>query len=374
MTRNGSSKVLSTRALNRALLERQHLLRRTRMSAAGAIEHLVGMQAQVPRDPYVALWTRLDDFTAEELSRLISNREAVRTPLVRTTLHLVTARDCLALRPVVQSVLERGFGSTPFARNLVGVDMEELLKTGRALLEEKPRTTAALRRALSERSPDRDSTSLAYAVRYLVPVVQIPPRGLWGVSGQTTWTTVEAWLGRALVSEAAPDRLVLRYLAAFGPATVADIRTWSWLTGLSEVVERLRPQLRTFRDERGRDLFDLPDAPLPDPATPAPVRFLPEYDNVGLSHADRSRVIPEDLRFLVFPGSGGIPGSVMVDGFLRATWRLTRDGRSATLAITPLGKRFSASDRNEVIDEGANLLGFIAADAQSTDIQVTALA
>ncbi|MDQ2934281.1 MAG: winged helix DNA-binding domain-containing protein [Chloroflexota bacterium] len=366
--------MLSTRALNRALLERQHLLRRTRMSAAGAIEHLVGMQAQVPRDPYVALWTRLDDFTAEELSRLISNREAVRTPLVRTTLHLVTARDCLALRPVVQSVLERGFGSTPFARNLVGVDMEELLKTGRALLEEKPRTTAALRRALSERSPDRDSTSLAYAVRYLVPVVQIPPRGLWGVSGQTTWTTVEAWLGRALVSEAAPDRLVLRYLAAFGPATVADIRTWSWLTGLSEVVERLRPQLRTFRDERGRDLFDLPDAPLPDPATPAPVRFLPEYDNVGLSHADRSRVIPEDLRFLVFPGSGGIPGSVMVDGFLRATWRLTRDGRSATLAITPLGKRFSASDRNEVIDEGANLLGFIAADAQSTDIQVTALA
>jgi hypothetical protein len=366
-----SGEVLTTRALNRALLERQHLLRRTKMSAAEAIEHLVGMQAQVPRDPYVALWARLDRFDADELSRMISNRQAVRAPLLRTTLHLVTARDCLTMRPVLQSVLERGFGSSPFARNLTGLDMEGLLTAGRALLEEKPRTTAALRRALSERSPDRDATSLAYAVRYLVPVVQIPPRGLWRVGGLTTWTTVEAWLGRELVSDAAPDRVVLRYLAAFGPATVADIRTWSWLTGLREVLERLRAQLRTFRDERGRELFDLPDAPLPDPETPAPVRFLPEYDNIGLSHADRSRVIPDDLRFLVFPGSGGIPGSVMVDGFLRATWRLTRDGSNASLAITPLRTRLSASERNDVTDEGASLLAFMAADAKSTDIEIT---
>jgi winged helix DNA-binding protein len=367
-----SGEVLTTRALNRALLERQHLLRRTKISAAEAIEHLVGMQAQVPRDPYVALWARLDGFDADELSGLISNRAAVRAPLLRTTLHLVTARDCLTMRPVVQSVLERGFASSPFARNLTGLDMEGLLKAGRALLEEKPRTTAALCRALSERSPDRDATSLAYAVRYLLPVVQIPPRGLWGVSGQTTWTTVEAWLGRELVPDAAPDRVVMRYLAAFGPATVADIRTWSWLTGLREVLERLRAQLRTFRDERGRELFDLPDAPLPDLETPAPVRFLPEYDNIGLSHADRSRVIPDDLRFLVFPGSGGIPGSVMVDGFLRATWRLTRDGSNASLAITPLRTRLSASERNDVTDEGMSLLAFMAADAKSTDIEITA--
>jgi hypothetical protein len=364
--------MLSTRALNRALMERQHLLNRTNMSAAEAIEHLVGLQAQVPRDPYVALWARLGGFDADELSRLISNREAVRAPLLRTTLHLVTARDCLTMRPVVQSVLERGFHSSPFARNLTGVDIEEVLRAGRQLLEEQPRTTAALRAELGKRWPDRDATSLAYAARYLVPIVQIPPRGLWGVSGQGTWTTVEAWLGRELASEAAPDRLVLRYLAAFGPATVADIRTWSWLTGLRDVVERLRPSLRTFRDERGRELFDLPDAPLPDPEAPAPVRFLPEYDNVGLSHADRTRVIREHLRFLAFPGSGGIPGSVMVDGFLRATWRLRRDGGHAVLAITPLGRRLSASDRNDVTDEGAGLLAFLAPDVQASHIQITA--
>jgi winged helix DNA-binding protein len=368
----GTAAVLGTRALNRALLERQHLLRRAKLSASDAIEHLVGLQAQVPRDPYLALWARLDGFQAEELSRLIGNRQAVRVPLLRTTLHLVTARDCLTMRPVVQSVLERGFGSSPFARNLAGLDIEELLRTGRALLEEKPRTTAALRAELATRWPDHDATSLAYAVRYLVPVVQIPPRGLWGVSGQGTWTTVEAWLGDELASEAAPDRLVLRYLAAFGPAGAADIRTWSWLSGLREVFERLRPKLRTYRDEQGRELFDLPDAPLPDPETAAPVRFLPEYDNIGLSHADRTRVIPQELRFLAFPGSGGFPGSVMVDGFLRATWRLTRDGDFPTLTVTPLRRRLSASDRHEVTDEGAALLAFLGPEGEATEIRISA--
>jgi hypothetical protein len=363
--------VLGGRALNRALLERQLLLRRARLSASDAIEHLVGLQAQVPRDPYLALWARLDGFEAEELSRLIGDREAVRAPLLRTTLHLVTARDCLTMRRVVQPVLERGFGSSPFARNLAGVDIEQLLSAGRALLEEKPRTTAALRAELATRWPDRDPTSLAYAVRYLVPIVQVPPRGLWGVSGQGTWTTVEAWLGHELASEAVPDRLVLRYLAAFGPASTADIRTWSWLGALREVLERLRPKLRTYRDERGRELFDLPDAPLPDPETPAPLRFLPEYDNIGLSHADRTRVIPDELRFLTFPGSGGIPGSVLVDGFLRATWRLKRDGGRATLTVTPLGRRLAASDRHEATDEGAALLAFLVPDAEATEIRIS---
>ena len=364
--------VLGRRALNRALLERQLLLGRAKLSASDAIEHLVGLQAQVPRDPYLALWARLDSFRAEELSRLIGDREAVRAPLLRTTLHLATARDCLTMRRVLQPVLERGFGGSPFDRKLAGVDLAEVLSAGRALLEEKPRTTAALRAALAERWPDRDATSLAYAVRYLVPVVQIPPRGLWGVSGQGTWTTVEAWLGHELAAEAAPDRLVLRYLAAFGPAGAADIRTWSWLTGLREVVERLRPKLRIYRDERGRELLDLPDAPLPDPDTPAPVRFLPEYDNIGLSHADRTRVIPEELRFLAFPGSGGIPGSVMVDGFLRATWRLAGDGDHATLTVTPLRKRLSAADRQEVTDEGAALLSFLVPDAEANQIRISA--
>jgi len=361
-------KALDRRALNRALLARQMLLQRAQLPAADAIEHLVGMQAQVPHTPYVGLWTRLDGFRHEELAQRITERRAVRLALMRSTIHLVTARDCLALRPMVQPTLDRDlYRNSTHGPKIAGLDMSALLAAGRALLDERPLTTAELGERLHARWPDHDPSSLVYAMRNLAPLVQTPPRGLWGMSGQTRYATAEAWLGQPLAADAAPDAMIPRYLAAFGPATIADVQTWSGLTGLRAVVERLRPHLRIFRDERGRELFDLPDAPRPDPDTPAPPRFLPAFDNVLLSHADRTRVIADEHRPRVFAGNV-ILGAVLVDGFVRGTWTITRQGGVATLLIAPFAL-LSPRDRAALAEEGARLLAFATADAGARDIQ-----
>jgi hypothetical protein len=363
----GAGGVLGRRALNRALLERQMLLGRRKISTSDAIELLVAMQAQVPRDPYMGLWSRVDGFHPDQLSGLITDRHAVRIGLLRTTLHLVSARDCLALWPVVRPVLERGFRSSPFGRNLAGIDLTEVRAAGRALLEERPRTISQLRDSLGRRWPGRDATSLAYAIRFLEPIVQVPPRGLWGGRARATWTTAEAWLDRELETDASPDAMVLRYLAAFGPATVADIRTWSGLTELREVVDRLRDRLRSFRDETGRELLDVLDAPLSDPEVPAPPRFLPEYDNALLSHADRSRIFGDHPP--VFTGESLGLGTLLVDGFVHATWKISLERGRGTLTITPSGP-LKKKDRAAVMDEGGRLLAFAAADATAHDIQI----
>jgi DNA glycosylase AlkZ-like len=357
--------VLGKRALNRALLARQMLLERVDLPAERVMERLVGIQAQEPPDPYVALWTRLINFNPDELVHLLESRAAVRaTAMLRTTIHLVTAEDAVWMRPILQAVAERTFIHTPFAKAMDGADLDEVIAHGRELLAGSPTTIAALGKRLAERWPDREPVPLGYVIRFHVPLVQIPPRGLWGRKGQPVLALTDEWVGRPMAADASIDELVMRYLAAFGPATPADVQTWSWLTAIRPVLERLRPRLRTFRDEAGRELFDVPDGPLPDPETPAPVRFLPLYDNVFLSHHDRSRIV--DPRY---KGGPFWKGFVLVDGFLHAIWKATRDGNDAQLTVQlvePIGRR----DRDELGAEAERFLRFLHPDGASSRVAI----
>ncbi|GHH92831.1 winged helix DNA-binding domain-containing protein [Streptomyces capillispiralis] len=340
--------VLGTRALNRATLERQLLLRRSPMSAEDAVAHLVGLQAQNVKPPYYALAARLDGFTPEALSRPMADRDVVRIVTLRSTVHTHTAHDCLTLRPLVQPARDREL--TAFRKGLTGVDLDRLAALARELVEAEPRTMKQLREALLREWPDADPQALSVAARCKLPLVQITPRGLWGRSGQVTLTTAERWLGRPAQPAPAPEEAVLRYLAAFGPASVKDMQTWAGLTRLREVFERLRPQLVTFRDTHGAELFDLPDAPRPDPDTPAPPRFLPEFDNLLLSHADRTRVVPPEYRGRTWQGNLA-HRALLADGFLAGLWRLEEHA----LVVEPFG-RPSQGQWEEITAEGERML------------------
>lgn len=352
-------RTLTRRELNRTLLERQQLLRRRRVRPLDVVERLVGLQAQVPGDPYVALWSRIDRFRPDALASEVAERRAVRMTLMRGTLHLVTAADALELRSAIQPVVERTvFGSTPLRTAVGSVDHAELIAFLRKLLDERPRTRAELVREIGARWPEADASSLGYAM-YLLPTVQVTPRGIWGMSGPAAFTTVRRWLGRAPKRSAKPDAMILRYLGAFGPSTPADATYWCGLPGMREVLERLRPDLRTFRDEEGRELFDVPRAPIRSSEVPAPVRFLPEYDNAFIAHADRSRILPPGIR----PWTEAGWGPVLVDGMFAARWRLRSERREAVLRIEPFAA-LARADRAEVRSEGERLAAFLAPDAQ----------
>lgn len=357
--------VLDRRSLNRTLLQRQHLLERVGRPVVDVIEHLVGLQAQEPPDPYVAMWDRIDDFDPEVLADAILERRAVRMGLLRGTLHLVTAADALRLYPVLHDVLARTYRSSPFAKALAGADVDAILAAAREELDTEPRTPTELGRRLAARWPDLDQQAMAYTARFLLPLVQVPPRGLWGRTGRATNTTAEAWLGAPLGPASSHGEMILRYLRAFGPATTADMRTWSWMTGLREVVDRLRPSLRTYRDDAGRELFDVEDGAIADPDLPAPVRLLPQYDNVFLSHDDRSRINGGLAWGLDFASKG----PVLVDGFIEGAWRVRRERTVATMTVE-VPQRVAGASRTAVEHEAWRLFAFVAADAETRDLQV----
>jgi hypothetical protein len=377
---------LSLAALNRATLDRQLLLHRHALPARHAIEHLTGMQAQAPLAPYVGLWTRLAGFVHQDLKDLLSERSVVRAHAHRSTIHLLTAEDYLSFRPLFQPLVDRGLAAN-FGRNLRGVDLDELREFAKVLLSQAPLTRAQLATRLAERWPGHEPSSLAYAATHLLPLVQVPPRGLWGHTGQATYVLAAAWRdgrprrtppdpaawldGRARHTPtdraAALEQLVLRYLAAYGPATVNDIQAWSGLSRLREVTDRLGARLRPFTGPDGARLLDLADATRPDPDVPAPPRFLPGYDNLLLSFAERRRVIPHDRPVPLPPGNGATTGTLLVDGLWRADWTITRGRDRAVLHVAPFGP-LGHVQADAVVAEGRRLLEF-AAPAAAHDVR-----
>jgi Winged helix DNA-binding domain len=369
-----SADVLTQRALNRALLHRQLLL--SRVPAAqdrpgqvlATVEHLAGLQAQAPFPPYYGLWSRLDDFRAADLAELLTSRQVVRIALMRGTIHLVSARDCLLLRPLLQPALDHYLGLL-LGDRMDQAERDRLAAAGRALAADRPCTFSELGAHLARTWPDHAPNALAQAVRVLVPLIQVPPRAVWGARpGQARHVPAEAWLDQPLVAAPEPEILVRRYLAAFGPATVADLQRWSGRGRLREAVGRLRPQLRLFRDERGRELLDLPGAPRPDPDTPAPVRLVAEFDNLLLSHADRTRVISEPHRRRFQTVNAVIPGAVLVDGFVIGSWRITMDREMAVLAIRPF-EPVPRAAIPAIEAEGQRLLEFARPEAAARDVR-----
>jgi hypothetical protein len=368
--------VLSLRALGRATLARQMLLERHELRALAAIQRLAGMQAQAPLSPYVGLWTRLHGFSAEELADLVRRRMVVRATLMRVTVHLVSARDALAWRPILQRVAEGGWRGSQWSKQIGAATGPEVVAAAQELLDGRALGRTDIGRALAERWPDADPFALGGTVLYLLPTVQPPPRGVWGEGGVTTLTSMESFLGQELPAEPSPasvDELVRRALGAIGPASVMDVQSWSRLTRLREVFDRLA--LRRFRGEDGSELFDLPRAPRPDPDTPAPVRYLPEYDNLLLSHADRRRVNPAGRAVPLFPGNGAQRGTFLVDGQYAGLWQIRRSraGRDgpvrAELGLEPF-QPLSRAAVDELTVEGDALLSFAAADAQDHDVRV----
>jgi hypothetical protein len=363
MRKDVRKNVLSERAINRATLARQMLLRREKATPVAVVERLAGMQAQLARPPFVGIWSRAQRFAAADLIEAIDRREIVRGTLMRGTLHLVSRTDYLAFRPVLQPALTAGMRAILKERTDT-LDIEALVAAGRAYFGAKPGTFDELRNHLLQRFPKADERAMGYAVRMHLPLVQTPEAGApWAYPSSSDFAVAVKWLGTSL-KKADEAAFALRYLAAFGPARADDLKTWSGMPNARDVIESLRPQLTTFTDERGRELFDLPTAPRPDEDEVAPVRFLPEFDNLLLAYADRTRFIAKEHRPHIASRNLFVPATFLVDGAIRGTWRVERKRKAASLVLEPFVPLDKAT-RRELAEEGELLLKFLEPDAKS---------
>ena len=362
-----ADRILNLRELNRATLARQMLLKRESLPVLAAVERLVGMQAQLAVSPYVGLWTRLRDFKREDLARAIEERKIVKATLMRATLHLCTADDYLRFRTTLQPMLT-GARETIVKQRGGEFDSKQLLAEARRYIGEEPRTFAEISDWVVKLMPGHDVGALRYTVRTNIPLAQTPIGTGWSYPAKPEFTLAESWIGRPIVREDNLPELVRHYLAAFGPASVTDAQTWLGIK-LKETFEKLRPELKTYRDEGRRELFDLPHLSLPAEAIPAPVRFLPEYDNLLLSHNDRRRVVADEHRSKVYLPGLRVAATILVDGFVRGTWKIEKIKNAATLAIEPLAK-LTLPERKVLSEEGERLLRFVEATAKSFSVRI----
>jgi hypothetical protein len=346
---------LDRRQLNRATLARQLLLEREKLPAIDAVERLAGLQAQEPRPPFLGLWTRLSGVAREELTAALHDHTVVRATAFRGTLHLLSAADYATFRATLQPMLTDGL--RVLGERAGGLDVEALVPVARELLAAGPLDFTALRALLQERFPAVNDRALGYAVRMCLPLVMVPTDDRWGYPSAARFTPADTWLDRPLWTDEARADLVLRYLAAYGPASATDAQAWSGLKGLTAVLDGLRPRLVSFRDGRGRELFDLPEAPRPDAGTPAPARLLPEFDSLVLAHADRSRLLADEHRPLVVTKNLRVRATFLWDGFVAGMWEVSRTAKKATLRLTPF-EPLPPGAVDELVAEAEALLHF----------------
>ena len=347
--------------LNRATLARQLLLERAAVGVVEAVDRLAGLQAQEPRPPFVGLWSRVDGFESSALIEAVHEGSILRATLMRATLHLVPAATYPVLRSALEPVLTGAL--RVLGPRAEAIDLPALLAEARRVLADGPLTFAELRPRLQAAFPSVDERALGYAVRLTLPLRMVPSDDPWGFPRSAAFDVVEA----PVVPDATPS-LVRRYLRAFGPASAADAQTWSGLRGLAPVLDAMRDELVTFRDERRRQLFDLPDAPRPDGAVPAPPRFLPDFDNLVLAHADRHRVLGDLPAGTLTTKNLRVRASFLVDGFVAGTWSVERTGKAAALVLAPFSPL--TGDVDALVEEGAALLRFVEPRATAHEVRM----